>query len=105
MGYVKADQVRSPRDSWTLIHVLVDQGESDADDGRWSLAIGEWEGQRRLAVRWNGKKDRPAGNPQSRGISTWFVLPPEFEKPLIDSAAVVAPDKLALTKALLNAAT
>jgi hypothetical protein len=94
MAYIPADQVRSPRDQWTLIQVLVDNGES-----AWSLAVGEWEGQRRLAARWNGHDQRPAGNPQSRGIATWFVMPPEFEKPLL---AIVPPNKLALAKALLN---
>lgn len=99
MTYVPADQVRAPREQWTLIQVLIDQGESDDETGRWSLAVGEWEGQRRLAARWNGRDGKPAGNPQSRGIATWFVLPPEFEKPIM---AVVPPEKLALAKALLN---
>ena len=101
MTYTVADQVRSPRAQWTLIQVLIDQGESDENQGRWSLAVGEWDGQRRLAARWNGTDERPAGNPQSRGIATWFVMPPEFEKPLM---AIVPPEKLALAKALLNIA-
>lgn len=99
MPYTKADQVKAPRESWTLIQVLVDQGASDEKEGRWSLAVGEWEGERRLAARWNGTDDRPSGNPQSRGIATWFVLPPEFEAPLM---SIVPADKLALAKALLN---
>lgn len=97
--YTKAEQVRSPKESWTLIQVLVDQGESTDSDVRWSLAIGEWEGERRLAARWNGSSERPAGNPQSRGIATWFVLPSEFEEPLL---SVVPPEQLVLAKALLN---
>lgn len=101
MTYTVADQVRAPRGLWTLIQVLIDQGESDENEGRWSLAVGEWDGQRRLAVRWNGTDERPAGNPQSRGIATWFVMPPEFENPLM---AIVPPEKLALAKALLNIA-
>ena len=99
MPYIKADQVKAPRGSWTLIQVLVDQGASDEDEGRWSLAVGEWEGERRLAVRWNGSEEKPAGNPQSRGIATWFVMPPEFEAPLM---SIVPIDKLPLAKALLN---
>lgn len=97
--YVKADQCKAPRNSWTLIQVLVDQGASDEKEGRWSLAVGEWEGERRLAARWNGTDERPAGNPQSRGIATWFVLPPEFEAPLM---SIVPADKLALARALLT---
>ena len=99
MSYTKAEDVKSPREHWTLIQVLVDQGETSGKDGKWSLAVGEWDGERRLAARWNGTKDRRAGNPQSRGIATWFVLPPEFEDALM---AIVPPDKLALAKALLN---
>jgi hypothetical protein len=101
MAYIPADQVRSPREHWTLIQVLIDQGESTENDGRWSLAIGAWDGERRLAARWNGTKERPAGNPQSRGIGTWFVMPEEFAEPLM---ALVGPDKLAVAKALLDIA-
>ncbi|MGA8573653.1 MAG: hypothetical protein ACLP7A_01930 [Desulfobaccales bacterium] len=102
MSYIKPEQARSPREYWTLIQVLVDQGESNGTEGKWSLAVGDWDGERRLAVRWNGTKDRPAGNPQSRGMPTWFVLPPEFEGALI---SIVPADKVALVKALLNIAT
>ena len=102
MGYVKANDVRSPKGAWVLIQVLVDNGPSTKDNGQWSLAVGDWYGERRLAARWNGHEDTggsPAGNPQSRGIATWFIVPNEFEGPLM---AVVPADKLALAKALLN---
>ena len=102
MPYIKPEQARSPRQHWTLIQVLIDQGQSDDSEGKWSLAVGEWDGERRLAARWNGTEDRPAGNPQSRGMPTWFVLPPEFEKALI---SMVQADKVALAKALLDVAT
>jgi hypothetical protein len=85
-------QARSPREHWTL---LIDQGEADDHEGRWSLAVGEWDGVRRLAARWNGSKERPAGNPQSRGIASWFVMLPEFEEPLM---AIVPPEKLTLAE-------
>lgn len=101
MGYVKAEDVRSPKGAWNLIHVIVDNGASTEEKGGWSLSVGTWYDKPRLAARWNGH-DGPegsaAGNPQSRGIPTWFILPEEFEKPLM---AIVPADKLALTKALL----
>jgi hypothetical protein len=106
VAYIKADQVRSPRDRWTLIQVLVDGGESSddpttvgSDPVKWSLAVGDWEGKRRLATRWNGFAARPAGYPQVRGIPTWHILPREFEAVLIK---FVPSDKRALAEALLN---
>ena len=96
MPYIAANEVKSPRKQWSLIEVLVDRGESE-----WSLAVGEWNGKRCLAARWNGGDGLPAGNPQSRGNPTWFVLPSEFVEPLM---SIVPPDKLVLAKALLNIA-
>jgi hypothetical protein len=94
MRYVDAKDVKSPRESWTLIDVLHDAGE-----GQHALALGEWDGERRLAMRWNGTKERPAGNPQSRGIPTWFVLPPDYNDELIGT---LPEGKQVLAKALLG---
>lgn len=99
MAYIKADQARSPRHFWTLIEVLVDQGESTENEGKWSLSIGEWSGNRRVGVRWNGTADMPAGNPQSRGNPTWFILPPEFHEAVMN---FVPEEKKQLAKSLLK---
>ncbi|PZR82720.1 MAG: hypothetical protein DI537_36060 [Stutzerimonas stutzeri] len=99
MSYTKAADVRAPKGHWSLIEVLVDHGESTEALGKWSLAVGEWDGERRLAARWNGTSEREAGNPQSRGIATWFVMPPEFADHLMP---LVPAEKLSLAKALLN---
>lgn len=104
MSYVKANAVRAPKGAWALIQVLVDNGPSTPEKGQWSLAVGGWYGERRLAARWNGhdaSDGSPVGNPQSRGIPTWFIVPHEFEGPLM---SVVPADKLPLAKALLNRA-
>jgi hypothetical protein len=78
-----------------LIDVLYDGGESEH-----AVAIGEWNGVRRLAMRWNGTEERPAGNPQSRGNATWFVLPPEiYDAGIIDKLPT---NKQAIAKALLG---
>ena len=77
----------------------MDQGESTDDEWKWSLSIGEWCGERRMGVRWNGTPDSPAGNPQSRGNPTWFILPPEFHEALMN---VVPQEQIELTKALLK---
>lgn len=82
--------VKSPKAHWTLIDVLITN-----DD--WALALGEWAGERRLAVRWNGKGDE-LGNPMSRGVPTWFVLPDDF----IDHLLPLIPmEKRQLVNALL----
>jgi hypothetical protein len=75
---MRAVDVRSPKSRWKLIEVL-----SDAGDGEDSLAIGEWDGNRVLAARWNGDANNPVGNPQSRGLPTWFILPVKYYEPLL----------------------
>lgn len=75
INYVKPEDCHSPRAHWTLVLVLDDLGPS-----QYSLALGRWDGVPRLALRWNGNEEEaPVGNPQSRGLPTWFVLPHECE--------------------------
>ena len=74
--YISPHAVKSPKEHWLLIDVVVERPG-------WSLAVGEWDGDRCLAARWNGDDDRPKGNPVSHGMPTWFVLPPEFVEPLL----------------------
>lgn len=35
----------------------------------WDKQVG------RIGVRWNGGEGEGVGNPQSRGVATWFILP------------------------------
>jgi hypothetical protein len=93
-GYIEAKDVRSPRRLWTLIDVLVDKGEND-----YAVAIGEWEGERHLAIRWNGNNERPSGQPQSRGDATWFIIPKDLNAAL---AETLPENKRVLAKALLD---
>ena len=75
--YVQAKDVTSPKLHWRLHRVLHDGGEGD-----WSAAEGQWENdgiwEDRLAIRWNGTTDAKTGNPQSRGLATWFIVPKEL---------------------------
>ena len=88
MSYVKPQDVTSPKSHWRLSKVLYDGGDSGrSDSGGWSAAEGQWEhsGGRwlnRLAIRWNGTTGSEIGNPQSRGLPTWFLVPQELEDPL-----------------------
>src|SRR5688572_30773115 len=77
---VRPEEVRSPRLSWRLIRVLFDGGP-----GADSLAVGDWEGERVLAARWNGEGARGIGNPQSRGLPTWFIIPGRYNRAILDS--------------------
>lgn len=85
MAYNDPKGVKSPRDRWVLIDVLVDHGR-----GQHALAIGEWHGggpahdQRVFAMRWNGDDEHP-GHPQSRGIATWFVVPRAYNAALVEA--------------------
>jgi len=92
--------VISPKDKWTLLAVLFSSKQKE--DG-WSLALGQWEGRSCLAVRWNGNKGNPKGNPCSHGMPTWFVVPGDLESTLLESPDFEIPaDKFALAKALLK---
>lgn len=68
--YIRPNLVISPKAHWSLIDVLDDQGDDDI-----SVALGRWDNIPVLGMRWNGNDDNPIGNPQSRGLPTWFVMP------------------------------
>lgn len=74
MNFTDPKTVLSPKASVSNLTVLLTQ---KGEDG-WSLAELDWDDKRSLAVRWNGHSGNPLGNPQSRGIPTWFVLPDEI---------------------------
>jgi hypothetical protein len=78
--YIKPSDVHAPKRFWSLVHVLFDGGAGDS-----SLAIGRWENRPVLAMRWNGDKDNPLGNPQSRGLPTWFIVPEQHWKQILET--------------------
>lgn len=99
MAYQNPRYVDSPQRRWELIDVLYNAGDDDA-----ALAIGRWDGTPVLASRWNGTdkdKDKGIGNPQSRGIPTWFILPEWLNESTLKSA-IVPRAKVRLAKALLG---
>jgi hypothetical protein len=77
MAHTSPDTVLSPKTSVSELRVLLNTGE-----GGYSLAAMRWDGTEALGVRWNGGPDNLLGNPQSRGIPTWFILPDEIAVPL-----------------------
>ena len=52
----------------------------------WSLAVGLWDGDRALLIRWNDDPDKPLGNPVSHSQPTWFVLPDTFYAAALNEA-------------------
>ncbi|MCX8519635.1 MAG: hypothetical protein ORN21_05840 [Methylophilaceae bacterium] len=72
--YIRPETVTAPKHSWILKQVIF-------NSNGFSVAEGTWEGKETLAIRWNGDDNSNGiGNPQSRGIPTWFVLPDELHK-------------------------
>jgi hypothetical protein len=73
MPFTAPETVTSPKGSVSNLRVLLNTGEHG-----WSLAAMRWEDRDALGIRWNGHAGNPLGNPQSRGIPTWFILPDEL---------------------------
>jgi len=70
--------VLSPKSSVRNLSVVFDGGPWDDANPRWSgwsLATLEWDGSPAVGARWNGTIGEGVGNPQSRGLPTWFILP------------------------------
>ena len=86
--YPLPEEVTAPRLRWKLIKVLYKGDPSDPekhDPEGYSIALGMWDDVPCLAVRWNACEERPAGNPQSRGLPTWFVIPKELAEPILST--------------------
>lgn len=95
--YIPATAVISPKMHWSLIAVLKDEGE-----GEGVLAIGRWDNEPCLAMRWNGRgqgqadhSDTPIGNPQSRGLPTWFIVPNTYAEAILST---LSSDQLTLAR-------
>ncbi len=92
-SYIRPTDVHAPRRRWSLICVLFDGGPSDPEKGAKghhnsspnSLAIGRWDNEPVLAMRWNGNETNPLGNPQSRGLPTWFIVPEQHWTQILEA--------------------
>lgn len=71
-AYIHPSCVSSPKAHITKVHVVHDDGPDS-----WALCSAEWDNDPVLGFRWNGGPDSgsPVGNPQSRGVPTWVILP------------------------------
>ncbi len=79
--YINPSEVTSPRISISNLRPVCDAGEWE-----FSVAVLDWDHRPRIGVRWNGGTEegrQTPGNPQSRGLPTWFVLPEEFNAAIL----------------------
>lgn len=92
-AYITPDLVSSPKRNWKLLKVL-DPGSENTG----AVALGRWDDNPVLAMRWNGTEKNPLGNPQSRGLSTWFIVPDEYRDSIMSTFSA---EKQALAKTFL----
>jgi hypothetical protein len=102
--YIRPSDVCSPKRLWSLVQVLFDGGEDrPGNPSNNSLAIGLWGGKPVLAMRWNGNKENPLGNPQSRGLPTWFIVPEQHWKQILETEQYrFSDDKIAFARSFLE---
>ncbi len=77
-SYIKPETVVSPKSMFKLVEVLYDGGAGD-----YALSIGFWGNELTLFLRWSGTEDSPIGNPQSRGLPTWMVVPSDLHPAIL----------------------
>jgi hypothetical protein len=77
--HILPEDVHSPKQRWSLIKVLHDGGP-----GNYSVALGKWDNEPVLGMRWNGTEESPIGNPQSRGLPTWFIVPDNYQDSILE---------------------
>ena len=99
--YIDPGTVVSPKANWSLIKVLRNGEVHGKGNGDASLAIGKWDSldgdgpQSCFAMRWNGSKAdaNGVGNPQSRGLPTWFIIPWWANQAILDSDLIAEADR------------
>lgn len=83
MSYIDPKMVISPKARISNLDVVYNGKENG-----WSLAKMKWDGNDVVGMRWNGgSKDHRfpnIGNPQSRGVPTWFILPEAVANVILD---------------------
>jgi hypothetical protein len=97
MTYILPQDVISPKAMWTLVDVVLDNGS-----GKCAYAIGMWDKERRIGFRWNGTRDSPIGNPQSRGLATWTMLDPALHPAVLRQVEKKNPEKAGIVRAFFG---
>jgi len=97
MPYIAPEDVISPKATWRLVDVILDRGEEDC-----AYAIGMWDNRRCIGFRWNGSKDHPLGNPQSRGLPTWTILDRKLHQAILKLVKQENKDKAKIVQAFFG---
>jgi hypothetical protein len=88
MAYVRPEEALSPKNRMGgILEVIYPGGENEM-----SVALIKWDGDERIACRWNGDDKHPKGNPVSRGQATWFVVE-QYAAPAVEQAARAASER------------
>lgn len=85
MSYIEPKHVISPKSSVSDLMPVYDK-----EVWEYSVALLKWDGKEAVAMRWNGGTEDPdqrptPGNPQSRGLATWFIVPEPFEAAILQT--------------------
>lgn len=97
MSYILPVDVVSPKTSWSLVDVVLDNGP-----GKCAYAIGLWNQHRCIGFRWNGTAENPLGNPQSRGLPTWTILDDALYPAVLEQVEARNPEKTGIMRAFLG---
>lgn len=68
------------------VEVLAKHMEDGEGGNLYSIGRFGWDGAPVVGIRWDGKPKDPSdvGNPQSRGLPTWFILPGEIADVIVE---------------------
>ena len=100
--------VDSPRKNWRTVRILHWEKGDSPEYGGYSVAIGTWDnldgsGPRPVVgVRWNGSETHKIGNPQSRGLPTWFAMPDKLAEAVVNATAMADSDRAFALEFLRN---
>jgi hypothetical protein len=75
--------VKSPRKKVKGPYLVVHSNRKE----KWAIVLLKWDSKPRLGIRWFWEKN---GNPSSHGYPTWFILPNELYKAILDSLELAA---------------
>ena len=83
MSYITPEKVTAPQEHWTLHRVLM-----SGSAGTPAYALGMWDGDRCIGIRWNGTDDNETGWPRVYVHPCWHVL----DDKLSDAVIALLPD-------------